>query len=303
MLFIKDTIKSDTFPVTLSYQETQRRFTMNIKCIALDLDRTTLNAKGKLSSGNYHALSEAIQKGVHIVIASGRSFDTLPKDVLAVPGIEYAITSNGAAVYYIPEKKCIHEYKMKSSSIKQILKVTQNYPVALEVFINGTAYALKAYVEDPVSYGTTSAAIPYIQSTRNPVEDIVTFIKEHIDEIDSMAIVVSGNDQKQEIWEKLEKNCDEIYITSSVSQLIEISHKDAGKHSGLRFIREYLNLHPEETAAFGDGDNDVDLLKEAGVGIAMENASPKCKEAASYITKHHDKDGVAYGIQNILNIL
>ena len=57
---------------------------MNIKCIALDLDRTTLNASGRLSDGNYNALCHAIENGVHIVIASGRSFDTLPKDVLAV---------------------------------------------------------------------------------------------------------------------------------------------------------------------------------------------------------------------------
>ena len=62
---------------------------------------------------------------------------------------------------------------------------------------------------------------------------------EHIDHIDSMDIVVSGEQQKQLIWNELKYNCDEIYITSSVSQLIEISHKDAGKHSGLRFIREY----------------------------------------------------------------
>ena len=85
---------------------------MDIKCIALDLDRTTLNAQGKLSEGNRQALSHAIEKGVHIVIASGRSFHTLPEDVLSVPGIEYAITSNGAAVYYIPTGKCLHEYKL-----------------------------------------------------------------------------------------------------------------------------------------------------------------------------------------------
>ena len=58
----------------------------------------------------------------------------------------------------------------------------------------------------------------------------------------------------------------------------------------------------QETAAFGDGDNDIDLLKEAGIGIAMENASSKCKDAATFITKHHDKDGVAYGITEFLKI-
>ena len=273
---------------------------MNIKCISLDLDRTTLTAHGHLSEGNYNALCNAIENGVHIVIASGRSFDTLPKDVLAVPGIEYAITSNGAAVYHIPTKSCLHEYKMTPASIECIIQVAEKHQTALEVFIDGTAYALKAYVEDPVSYGTTPQAIPYVQSTRNPVDDIVSFIREHIDHIDSMDIVVSGDQQKKLIWDELKLNCDEIYITSSVSQLIEISHKDAGKHSGLRFIREHLHLKPEETAAFGDGDNDIDLLKEAGIGIAMENASSKCKEAATYITKHHDKDGVAYGIMEFL---
>lgn len=275
---------------------------MNIKCIALDLDRTTLNAHGKLSSGNFAALSDAIKKGVHIVIASGRSFDTLPEDVLAVPGIEYAITSNGAAVYHIPTKKRLIEHKMTPDSIHTILAVAKQYKVALEVFIDGVAYALKAYVDDPVSYGTTPEAIPYIQSTRNPIEDIVSFIEGHIHEIDSVDLVVSGDVLKNEIWQHLDNACDEIYITSSVSQLIEISHKDAGKHSGLSFIREYLNLTKDETAAFGDGDNDVDLLKEAGIGIAMENASPKCKAVATYITKHHDLDGVAYGIANFLKI-
>lgn len=221
---------------------------MNIKCIALDLDRTTLNASGRLSDGNYNALCHAIENGVHIVIASGRSFDTLPKDVLAVPGIEYAITSNGAAIYHIPTSTCLHEYKMTPASVECIIQIAKQHETALEVFIDGKAYALKAYVEDPVSYGTTPQAIPYIQSTRIPIDDIISFIRKHIDHIDSMDIVVSGEQQKQLIWNELKYNCDEIYITSSVSQLIEISHKDAGKHSGLRFIREYLNLKPKETA-------------------------------------------------------
>lgn len=215
---------------------------MNIKCIALDLDRTTLNASGRLSDGNYNALCHAIENGVHIVIASGRSFDTLPKDVLAVPGIEYAITSNGAAIYHIPTSTCLHEYKMTPASVECIIQIAKQHETALEVFIDGKAYALKAYVEDPVSYGTTPQAIPYIQSTRIPIDDIISF------------------------------------------------------------IREYLNLKPEETAAFGDGDNDIDLLKEAGIGIAMENASSKCKDAATFITKHHDKNGVAYGITEFLKI-
>lgn len=191
---------------------------------------------------------------------------------------------------------------MTENSVREIIKISKKYNVTSEVFVNGTAYAYKGYIDDPVTYGSTANAIPYIQSTRNPVSDIYSFIEEHIHEIDSMDFVVSDDSLKERIWTDLTKHSDEIYITSSVAQLIEISHKDAGKHSGLRFIRKRLQLKPEETAAFGDGDNDVDLLKEAGIGIAMENASIKCKNAATYVTKHHDLDGVAYGIKNFLKI-
>ena len=60
---------------------------MAIGCIALDMDRTTLNGEGRLSAGNRRALERAIGAGVHIVIASGRTFTSLPADVLAVPGM------------------------------------------------------------------------------------------------------------------------------------------------------------------------------------------------------------------------
>ena len=108
---------------------------MNIKCIALDLDRTTLNASGRLSDGNYNALCHTIENGVHIVIASGRSFDTLPKDVLAVPGIEYAITSNGAAIYHIPTSTCLHEYKMTPASVECIIQIANSMRLPLKFLL------------------------------------------------------------------------------------------------------------------------------------------------------------------------
>lgn len=275
---------------------------MKIQCIALDLDRTTLNQYGKLSDGNRQALMAAIEKKICVVIASGRGFDSLPEDVLSVPGIEYAITSNGAAIYHIPTGKCLHQYKLIPDSINLLLQTVKEYPVALEIFMDGIAYGEADYVNNPVSYGTTAAAVPYIQTTRRPVTHMHDFISRHQTNIDSLDIVVSSPQLKKELWTKLSKISD-FYITSSVPQLIEISHKNAGKHSGLRFLMDFLHLRLEQTAAFGDGDNDVDLLQAAGIGIAMENASPKCKAAADAVTRHHNEDGVAWGMKHILHIL
>ena len=125
-------------------------------------------------------------------------------------------------------------------------------------------------------------------------DDIVSFLKQHDDELDSMDIVVKDEAQKQKVIEVLKAEVEDIYITSSISQLVEISYKDAGKRSGVKFITEYLGLNPKQVAAFGDADNDIDMLEYAGCGIAMENASNGLLAVADVVTLHHDRDGVAY---------
>ena len=274
---------------------------MDIKCIALDLDRTTLNAQGKLSKANEEAIRKAVAKGIHVCIASGRAFDTLPQDVVSIPGIEYAITSNGAAVYRIQDKQCLRSYVLTEQSVKKILELTKDFPVTYEGFIRGTAYAAKEYIEDPVKFGATEHAVAYVQSTRHLQDDIVSFLKQHDDELDSMDIVVKDEAQKQKVIEVLKAEVKDIYITSSISQLVEISYKDAGKRSGVKFITEYLGLNPKQVAAFGDADNDIDMLEYAGCGIAMENASNGLLAVADVVTLHHDRDGVAYALKNILS--
>ena len=274
---------------------------MDIKCIALDLDRTTLNEHARLSDGNREALEYAISKGVHIVIASGRGFDSLPEDVLSIPGIEYAITSNGASVYHIPSGKRLMSYTLTPRSVQEILALTAGHHVAYEAFIDGIAYAQEDYVEHPDLYGAANAA-QYIRSTRRPVPDFQSFLLEHRHELESIDLVVSSETQKTELWDLLQRNVSDIYITSSVHQLLELSHRDAGKHSGVRYVADLLGLVPAQIAAFGDGDNDADMLAYVGCGIAVANASPACLAAADFVTGHHQEDGVARGIREILKI-
>ena len=265
----------------------------DIKLVALDLDRTTLNSESHLSEVNRQALIDAISNGVHVCIASGRAFDTLPEDVISVPGIEYAITSNGAAIYRIAGKECLKSYVLTPESVKTILKLTENDIVTYEAFIKGQAFASTEYTEHSLNY---------VKKTRILKDDIVSFILEHCHELDSIDIVVGDEELKKNIMDRIRKATDEVYMTSSISQLLEISYKDAGKKSGVKFLTEYLGLSRENVAAFGDADNDTDMIEYAGTGIAMENAAPHLKEIADHVTLHHDKDGVAYAFRNILNI-
>ncbi len=273
---------------------------MAIKCMAFDMDRTTLNAEGKLSQKNKEAFEYAIKKGVHVVIASGRAFSALPKDVLAVKGIEYAITSNGAEVYRIADRKCLKRYCISPESVVKIMELTKDMPVTFEAFIAGEAYAGEDYVHDPVRFGASQQAVEYVKRTRRPIKDIDTFILEHKKELSSIDVIVKDEALKREIWQLLKAEIEDIYITSSIPQLIEISDRACGKHSGLIFLTEYLGITKNETAAFGDADNDTDMLLYAGCGVAVANASEGCLKAADMVVPAYDKDGVAEGICKLL---
>lgn len=283
---------------------------MEIKCIALDLDRTTLDSQGHLSEENRTAIGRAASAGIHVVVASGRSLDSLPAEITEIPGVRYAITSNGAAVCDLCERKCLRQFKMTPESVEDILRHTEQgrmkieyleeTEISYEAFIDGRAFAESRYVADPVRFGAMPQAIPYIQSTRRPIEDMRTFIREHKSELDCVDLVVKSEEMKNKLWKNLRENVSDVYITSSVKQLLEISHRDAGKESGAKFLLEYLGLTREELAAFGDGDNDSGLLKYAGIGFAVANASPECREAADEIVASNDEYGVAQGINKIL---
>lgn len=273
---------------------------MKIKCIALDLDRTTLASDGHLSRENREALEEAIRAGIHVAVASGRSLDSLPEEIMDIPGIRYVITSNGAAVYDIRKGECLRRYRLTADSVMEILKHTEEQNVSFEAFINGKPYAEERYVTDPVRFGAMPQAIPYIQKTRTPIKDMRAFISSHREELDCIDVVVKGEQFKKELWKTLEKEVPDVYITSSVPQLLEISYRESGKASGTKFLLDHLGLEKEDLAAFGDGDNDAELLAFAGMGFAVANASEACRKAADRIVETNDQNGVARGIRMIL---
>lgn len=220
--------------------------------------------------------------------------------MLNVQGIEYAITSNGASVYRIADRKCIKSYILKPQSVDNVLSVCKQYPVTYEAFIRGCAYAAKEYIDNPVKYGATENAIQYVRSTRILKEDIIQFINEHRSELDCMDVVLDDDILKRKIIDELYESDKDIYITSSVKQLIEISYKDAGKRSGVQYLAGLLGIDRKDIAAFGDADNDIDMIQFAGYGVAMGNATEHLKSIADYVTKSNDEDGVAYAIENIL---
>ena len=273
------------------------KYAQKIKLIALDLDDTTLRSDASLSPAVEAAIRRAISAGIEIVIASGRSFKSLPKSVLGIDGIRYAITSNGAAVCSVPDGKRLVSCVLGESSVREMLSVFRGE--LLETFIDGQAYCDRRYIADPAAYGCMPAYVDYVRTTRLPIDDMPSFILENIDRLDSIDVLCDRL-TRAPLREKAEKEIRGVYVTSSSPRLIELADKNAGKAAGLRSVCELLGVSPENCAAFGNGDNDADMLRFAGLGVAVANASKLCLEAADLIGPSNNDDCVAKIFEQII---
>lgn len=281
--------------------DTKLRISTNIRCFATDMDRTALNERGELSERTRNAVSEALKKGFPVIIASGRAYDTLPKEVVSIPGIEYAISSNGASVWHKGE--CIRRRVLKEEAVFALLeiyeKVKREFPVAMEVFSGGKAFCCKEYFDAPGDFGS-QRAVEYVRKTREVRENLEEFAREHAKKLESIDFISKDRENRERLKKRLADEMPEISITSSIEHLIEISDKDVSKGESLKWLLNELHIEPEECAAFGDGDNDADMLSCAGIGIAVENASQLAKNAANFVTKAHFQDGVSIIMEEIL---
>ena len=276
----------------------EEKYRLMYQLLAFDLDGTLLNRQGKLSEGNRQALLGAMARGIHVCIATGRALDTIPQEVLTVPGIEFVITGNGSAVFHLPEKKKLRSLLLTAAEVRAVLEATKKYGVAYEAFAEGKAYGGREYIEDPIRFGASQAAVAYIRSTRRPVDDIEAFMLTH--ELDAMDIVVKSREIEQQVTEAIAQSGAEVYLTSSVPHLVEISHRDSGKAGGVKYLADMLGIEPQEVMAFGDAGNDREMLLYAGCGVAMGNASESLRAIADFVTLHHEADGVAHAMKLLM---
>lgn len=272
----------------------------NIRLLALDLDGTTLRSDGSLSEYNRKALMDAHEAGMHIVVASGRSHMSLPEEILLLPCVEYAITSNGAVVYDMKKKQRLQVYYLKETSAKALLCIAQEADVMVEGFLDGIPYSQREYVEDPVRFGANPEAVSYVRQTRRPVEDIYSFLRLYKGELESLDLI-TGDPQKREVLrERIQREVEDIYLTSAVPMLLEVSDSHGGKASGLAFLADYLDIPGQETAAFGNAENDLDMMEWAGWGIAVANSPEHVRIMADEETESNDEDGVGRWIRRYL---
>ena len=276
---------------------------MNIKLIASDLDGTLLNHKKEIPEFTRRVLLQAMKKGIYFVPSTGRSFHSLPEEVLNLPGVEYIMTSNGAAIYSVSKQKRIYQCLMDSSSVEAILNLSLPENMILEAYMEGTPYAEQRYLDNPRAFGATEYGEIYVRNTRQGMADMREFISRNRNNLDSMSFVCPDAEQILLLKKKLEDQVQDLYITLTFAHMLEVGNPNAGKGQTLSHLLELLHISRDEAMAFGDAHNDLDMLASVTYGIAVENASEDCKKAAFAVTESNEEDGVGKAILRYVEAL
>ena len=268
--------------------------------IALDLDGTLLNSKKELSEGNLAALKKAADAGWEIVPTTGRFYGGMPDFIRGLPFVHYAITINGAYVEDLLEGNEIYAAEMPYKQAIDIMKYLDKLPVIYDCYMDNDAFmteALKAKVDEIVE---NPRIRKMFYDLRKPVPELKEFLENRGQDVQKIQFFTKDADLRLHLLEELPKVFENIAVSSSSPQNIEINQAKATKGLALIALAEYLGLDRSKTIAMGDGLNDISMLEEAGIGIAMANGCDEALDAADWVTSHCDEDGVAYAIEQLI---
>jgi Cof subfamily protein (haloacid dehalogenase superfamily) len=272
------------------------------KLIALDLDGTALKDGGWLSDVTQRAISSAVAAGFLVVPTTGRTLTEIPDEILAIPGIRYAIVSNGASIMDLENDEEIYSDLISLDSAKILFDLLYAQNVAFQAYSEGVSFCDERFMAEVVSYfGGRDKNYYWLAERIRFVKDLPAYFekaKRHLEKITVNRII--GGDRI--MFEQALAGISTVVTTSSDPRNMEINSATANKGSALLELSRGLGILPEHVMAIGDGDNDIEMLSVAGFSIAMGNAEPGAKQVASYVTVSNNDDGVVVVFRKFLGI-
>lgn len=254
------------------------------KLVSFDLDMTLLDHKTyKIPESAILALKELKQKGHILVIATGRDMDTSSSKYLIEDlDIDARLDLNGTKI--IVNNECIYSHYMNEDLKKRLLDYSIKKGYCIGLTVGEYDYYTNHEVLDKLDFKKFGR----------------TFRKyANYKELYNMKVRTFAYVGYTEGVYDIEKNFSDLKLCLfSSEEGADIIEKTESKAKGLKILSKYLGIDMKNTIAFGDSMNDLDIIKEAGVGIAMGNASEKVKEVADYITDAIDKDGIYNALKN-----
>lgn len=287
------------------------------KLLAIDLDGTLLNSRGEISEENRMAILDAKKQGIEVVLASGRIVDSVKKMSDEISANKYLIAGNGTVIMDIEKNSIIHENYIPKEKALEIIEICEENSMFYNVYTQKGIITPSLNYNVQVYYYENSQKEEEMRTNINIVPDIYKYVKEintspifkinicddnkiifdritnRLKQIDGVSIIETEHKSKRVIRSGTENIDLQYYYT-------EITNEKANKWEAIRKIASILEIKDEEIVAIGDNINDEEMLKRAGLGIAMGESSETLKSKADKVTFDNDNNGVAHAIRNYI---
>ncbi|UJF15218.1 Cof-type HAD-IIB family hydrolase [Jeotgalibaca sp. MA1X17-3] len=268
-----------------------------IKLVAIDIDGTLVNEEKIMTEKVKHAIHQAIDQGMKIVLCTGRPFEGIRpylNELNFKDENDFVISQNGARITQNSTGEVIDEQSLRLDELQEVISYVENFSLDICVLNEEHFYVLTDDINEHLRE----------QSRLLNMElEIVT--SKHFDHDSCMLKVVCH--AEKDILDDFEAQLtpemrEKYYIVRSEDFFVEIMVKNVNKGTALTTLADHLEIQMSEVAAIGDGENDYEMIEAAGLGIVMDNGTERVKGIANEITLSNVEDGVAHAFEKwILN--
>lgn len=271
----------------------------DIRLVGLDLDGTVFDDQKRISAENQAAICEACRRGVQVLPATGRPLNAVPEEFLRIPGVRYALTSNGARVVDLTTGASVVELLIETPLALTALRELSRFDGSIDLFWQGKAYAEPRNIELAAAR-TVPELRSYIYSSRVAVDDLPAWLERQTQGPEKITMFFADPAERERCRRAAEGLG--LTVSSSLPANLEMNAPGVDKGQGLLALAEVLGYTPAQVMACGDSGNDTAMLRAAGLGVAMANSTPDILALADAVTGSNNESGVAQAIQKyVLN--
>lgn len=263
-----------------------------IKMLVLDIDGTILEPYKGISDNVKKHIKLLIANGIKVVIATGRMHQSACK-VAQMLGTNTPIISYQGGLIIDCDGKVLWSKLLDAELAKEVINFLRKEKIHINAYIDDTLL-----VEEEAKEVLDYIDGKHIEYTKVETLDNIDFSR--------LNKILGINYDENKIEELVTALCniykDKLYVVRSTPHFCEIANPQATKGNGIRFLAKLWGIKEDEIMAAGDQDNDIEMLKAAGVRVAMGNATDNLKAVANFITKPVNEDGVVHAIKTFINL-
>jgi len=264
----------------------------NRKMIVVDLDGTLLNINGGCSRKSKKFLSKLKDMGYVIVIATGRVLHDAINVTDGASFANYVISDGGAIIYDMDKKKIVDIKKIDMDEVRRVF----------DIYSGDIDYITMCDMYYYNRYGDNNTRMDLFYDRK--ILDIDKFI---LDSDGIFHIIVRFKDMSMidrycKILDSDRIDVLEMQDSFATNRWIEIFSEGVSKYNAIKVISEIEGIDNSDIICFGDGRNDIDMIKNCGVGVAMGNALDVLKDVSDYVTISHNDDGIVYFLKGYLSV-